>query len=114
MPMARQASISAAIACMIGPVEARDAARPLGLVDPRIAGHDGAVRDPHDEGRVIGAAIGIDEQAREAVMRRRTAERLREAARDRLDPDVIGDMALELAPAAGRACHIRAGSALLA
>ena len=81
---------------MIGPMEPDEASLPFGLIDKRIARNDGAVRHPHDQGRIIGAAIGIDEKARKCGHERRTAEPLGEAARHRLDPDVIGNMPFEL------------------
>ena len=66
-------------------------------VDRRIAGNHGAVRQAHDEGRIVLAAIGIDQQAREGRQHRRHAEPPRQAAADRRRARIVGDVALELA-----------------
>src|SRR4029078_6260503 len=36
----------------------------LALVDERVARDDGAIGDPHDQRRVVGPAVGIDQEAR--------------------------------------------------
>ena len=66
------------------------------LVDPGVAGHHRPVGKPHDQGRVVPAAVRIDEQAREPGEDRRGAEPAGEGPRHRGRADVVGDVALEL------------------
>src|SRR5262249_52094706 len=66
------------------------------IVNEGVARNDGAIREPHDQRRIVGTAVGIDQQPRKAGHKCRTAEFRRKTARYRLDPDIIGDMALKL------------------
>ena len=75
-----------------------------------VAGHDGAVGELHDQRRVVRAAIGIDQQPREARQHGRRAEARGQRARHGRRADVVGDVAGELRPAAGRACRSRAAA----
>ena len=89
-------------------VVALDPCGDLGRVGMRIAGDERAVRDPHDEGRVVGAAVRVDQEAREARQDRRSSEAGGEVARDRRGADVPGDVARQLAGRqAERAVHAR-------
>ena len=81
---------------MVGPVEAGEPPRDLRRVDPGVAGHDGAVRQPHDERRVVLAAVRVDDEPREGGEQRRRAKPLGEDAGERGDADIVGDVALEL------------------
>jgi len=60
-----------------------------------VAGNDRAVGDLHDERRVVFAAIGIDQEPREAAEHGGHAEPLRQPAGQALDPYVVGDVAAE-------------------
>ncbi len=88
------------------PVE-RAPARDLRRVDPRVAGHDRPVGQAHHQRRIVGAAVGIDQQAREGRQHRRRAEPLGEAARQPGRADVIGDMPLERLARQAEAVDIR-------
>src|SRR5262249_20000234 len=81
---------------MVGAMEPREAPLALDLVNAGIARNDGAVREAHDQRRVVSTSVGIDQEPRKRGHKRRTAEPESKAARHRLDPDIIGDMALEL------------------
>ena len=52
------------IHCFVeGHIEAADALLLSGIVDPGIARHHGAVRQTHDQRRVLAPPVGIDDQA---------------------------------------------------
>ena len=61
----------------------------------RVARHDRAVGIAHDKGRIVGAAVGIDQQPREGRENRRRREPARQRARKRGRADVVGDMPLQ-------------------
>ena len=79
----------------IGPPVGFDSPGDFVGADAGVAGNERAVRDAHDEGGVVLAAIGVDEQAGEQRQRRRGAGQRREPSRHLLGANVIGDMALE-------------------
>jgi hypothetical protein len=81
---------------VVGPVKACNAALALGLVDPAVPRNHRPVRQAHDEGGVIHAAVGIDQQARVAGQNRRRPQPGREAQHHRARADVVGDVAFEL------------------
>ncbi|CAD5250808.1 hypothetical protein BOSE21B_10830 [Bosea sp. 21B] len=81
---------------VIGRVIARDPFGDPGFVDPGIARHDRAVGDPHHQSRIVAAAIGIDQQAREIAEHGRSAQRLRHRPRHLGRSDIVGDVAFEL------------------
>ena len=78
---------------VVGPMVGLKPVLPFLRRDRMVAGDDRAVRDPHDQGRIVLAAVGIDQQAREAAHHRRHAEAGGKPARQVLDADVIGDVA---------------------
>ncbi len=85
---------------MIGRMEGGDAMREFGRVAMRIdiavGRHDRAVGQFHHDGRIVLAAIEIDEKARETRKHRRAVETGGEAARDARRADIPGDVALKL------------------
>ena len=72
------------------------AARNLCLVDVRIAGDDGAVRDAHHQRRVVAAAIGVDQQARIGCQQGGGTKPRGECARQPSRANVIGDVTGEM------------------
>ena len=68
----------------------------LGAVEMTVARHHRAVGDAHDERRIVEAAIGIDQQTREARENRGRVQHLGDAPRHCRGADIVGDMALEL------------------
>jgi hypothetical protein len=91
-------------------VEGVEPALDLGRVDAAVAGHDGAVVEAHDEGGVVLAAVGVDDEAREARQDRGRAEPLGEMPRDPARPDVVGDVALHVG---GREAEVEPGPSRL-
>ena len=81
---------------VIGRVIAHDPLGDAGFVDAGIARHDRAIGDPHHQGRVVPAAIGIDQQTREIAEHGGSAERLCHRASHLGRADVVGDVAFEL------------------
>ena len=81
---------------VVGIVEPGDAPLHLRLVHPGIARHDGAVGEAHDQGRVVPAPVGIDDEPREPGEDRRSPEAPGERAGHGRRADVVGDVALEL------------------
>ena len=55
-----------------------------------------AVREPHDECWIVGAAIGIDEEARKPRQNCRSAETASETAGDPGRANIVGDVTVEL------------------
>ena len=94
---------------MIGLVVEAQALLALGVVELAVAGDHGAVREAHDERRVVAPAVGVDQQPRVARHHGRRAERGRERAHDRRDADVVGDVALELLGRQAERAVVRAG-----
>ena len=81
---------------VIGRVVEAGAALALGVVEAAVARDHRPVREAHDEGGVVGAAVGVDQQARIARQQRGRTERGGEASRHLRGADVVGDVALEL------------------
>ncbi len=50
---------------VVGLIEPRDTPVPLHRIDIGVVGDERAVGNPHDDGRIVLAAIGINQQARE-------------------------------------------------
>ncbi len=61
-----------------------------------VAGDDGPVRQPHDEGRIVGAAVGVDQQAREAGEDRGGGEPRGQRLGEEGGTGIPRDVALEL------------------
>ena len=81
---------------VIGLVEALDAALPL-VGSHRVVGRDHrAVIELADEGRIVLAAVRVDQQAREIGEDRRRAGHRGELRRHGLDADIVGDVTPEL------------------
>ena len=80
---------------MIGPEKPIDAMCPFSAVVAGVTGNDRTVGKPHDQGRVIVAAIGIDQQPRKPPEYRRRTGVARKRPRQCVDADVVGDMALQ-------------------
>jgi hypothetical protein len=68
----------------------------LSLLHRIVAGDHRAVIKLADQGRIVLAAVGIDQQARKIGHGGGGSEPCREPARHGFDTDVIGDMAVEL------------------
>src|SRR6202023_2992793 len=64
--------------------------------DSCVSGDYIAVRKPHDECWIVGAAIGIDEEARKPRQNCRSAETTREIAGDPGRANIVGDVTVEL------------------
>ena len=80
---------------MVRRVESTRFAVPFGDVDMAIARDYRTVRQSHDQGRVVLAAVRVDEEARKGREHSGCAEPSREAARHVGRTDVVGDVALE-------------------
>jgi hypothetical protein len=61
-----------------------------------ITRHDETVGDLHDERGVVEAAIGIDQEPREAGQDRRRTKRLGQTLGDRRSAEIVGDMAVKV------------------
>jgi len=81
---------------VVGPIVKIDAPCPLLSIDAAVAGYHGAIRQAHDQGRIVLTAIGIDEQPRVAREHGRHAKRGRKRARDGSRADVVADVTPEL------------------
>ena len=68
----------------------------LGRVELAVAGDHRPVGEAHDEGRVVAAAVGVDQQARVAGHDGGRAELGRQRPHDRRNADVVGDVPLQL------------------
>ena len=64
----------------------------------RVSGDYIAIRKAHDEGWIVDAAIGIDEEARKPRQNCRSAEARCEAAGDPGRANIVGDVTVELFP----------------
>ena len=80
---------------VIGAMIAIEPPLPLLVRDRMVAGHDGAIGDFHDQRRIVLAAIGIDQQARESAENGRHAKARRKLSGQTFHTNVISDMALE-------------------
>ena len=69
--------------------------RNLFRIRRRIAGHNAAVGKLHDQGRIVGTAIEVDEKARPARQYRRRIERFGKSPCHLRRSDVIGNVGLE-------------------
>ena len=79
----------------IGPPIELSSALDLAIVDAGVAGHDRAIGKAHGQRRVVGPAVGIDEQAGKCRKPRRRLEQRREPARHPRGADIVGDVTLE-------------------
>ena len=98
---------------VVGPEQRRDARVALGLGDAFVARDRRRFADRRDRGGHVGRPVAVDHQARIGLGDERRIEGGGQSARDRLDPDVVGDVALEVlgreAEVAERARHAPAG-----
>ena len=81
---------------MVGPVIMLDPGLDLLMLEADIPRHDEPVGDLHDERRVVEAAIGVDQEARELGEDRRRAERLGQTLRHGGGAEIVGDMAVQI------------------
>ena len=81
---------------VVGPVIMLDPGLDLLRPEADIPRHDEPVGDLHDERRVVEAAIGVDQEAREAGEDRRRAERLGQTLRHGCGAEIVGDMAVQI------------------
>ena len=94
-PVASIASTVAAISSRYG-AQKRALRRAISArIGAGVARHDRAVGKAHDEGRIVQAPIGVDDQARKGRQHGRRAELGRERAGHVRGADVVGDVPLE-------------------
>ena len=65
-------------------------------VDSCVSGDDMAIRKPHDESRIVGASIGIDEEPRKPRQKCGSPENTGEMACDPSRANIVGDVTVEL------------------
>jgi len=64
--------------------------------DSCVSGDDMAIRKPHDESRIVGASIGIDEEPRKPRQKCGSTENTGEMACDPSRANIVGDVTVEL------------------
>jgi uncharacterized membrane protein len=82
---------------VIGPEKMREPMHALAIIQRAIAGNQSPVIDLADQGRVILAAIGIDQQPRKCRHHSRHLQLGGQRPGQRFDADIIGDVALKFA-----------------
>ena len=95
VPVASAASIVRADRVVIGPVVALDPFRALALVDRAVSRNHRPVGEPHDQRRIVAAAIGIDQETRELRQHRRRVETPRQRQRHGAGAGIPGDVTRE-------------------
>src|SRR5450631_2517459 len=68
----------------------------LSGINSRVTGDDMTVRKPHDEGGIVSAAIGIDEEARKPRQNRGSPKNTGQMAGDPGGANIVGDVTGEL------------------
>ena len=109
MPSCARASRMRFEGGVIRPEQRRDPCLARRRRDPLVARDRGRIADRRDRRRRVGRPVAVDHEPRIALRDQRRLEGRGEAAGDRLDPDVVGDVALEVlgcqAEVAERARH---------
>lgn len=92
-----QAPIDDARDCLVvGTIIKIDAVGSFAGVEAAIARYHRPVGQPHNQGRIVGSAVGIDQQPRVARQHGRHAKRGRKRTGDRGGSDIIGDVPAKL------------------